>query len=367
MFLNFRVTVKLGVLVLAAGFACMYLPAKVEVQTTRWYVWMKTTPCSGRTDWVSVAKENPADAGGLSSFVQFPGSHSWPTFEQAMAEADQLRQSSNFSSYCCHDKSVYKNRLTGKSTVLVGDTALGGDWQLVKGGLCCDEAAELSGIDMSCSSGALHSNTVLNGTTLKFQHSPTAAFCKLLCTANTGCRGYTWIHEGTYNPGDPAMCYLLSSVTSSSPAPGHYSAMKSGLIPGEQEVPSTPGTGGGNGNSGDGCTADEAAAFARMVGAWHTPAMTLTIGGTCAHPTGRFSAAEDCSTGKSSYGPQIYTGSFTDGKVYTTLDLGFSWTQAAGPSYGALSGHATCGFAPNGTLTCEGFKAPCFGFENGRK
>ncbi len=59
-------------------------------QIGEWRVWMKVSPCSGKTDWVSVAKENPTTGGGGPFFEQFPGSHSWSTFAEAMAEATTL-------------------------------------------------------------------------------------------------------------------------------------------------------------------------------------------------------------------------------------------------------------------------------------
>ena len=52
-----------------------------------WRVWQKDSPCSGRTDWVSVAQENPGN-GGLGFFEVFLGSHSWSTKAEAEAEAD---------------------------------------------------------------------------------------------------------------------------------------------------------------------------------------------------------------------------------------------------------------------------------------
>src|SRR5262245_61578652 len=78
-------------------------------QGIEWRVWMKVSPCSGRIDWVSVAKENPSTGGGLAFFEVFPGSHSWPSFAEAMAEANALRGSALFSNYCCRDYSVWKN------------------------------------------------------------------------------------------------------------------------------------------------------------------------------------------------------------------------------------------------------------------
>jgi hypothetical protein len=207
---------------------------------------MKTSPCSGRTDWVSVAKENPGSGGGGSTFVPFPGSHNWATFQQAMAEANQLRQSPTFSSYCCRENSVWKNTNTGNYTVVTskyGNPGMG--WQFVKGDMCCDEAAAYAGIPSMCDSGHINANTVLNGTNLTYYGSPTAAKCQADCNNNNRCAGFTWIQAGTYNRSDPAMCYLLSAVTYGNDAAGHYSAMKTGSIPRAPTVNPTPGTGGG--------------------------------------------------------------------------------------------------------------------------
>lgn len=115
---------------------------------------MKVSPCSGRTDWVSVAKENPTTGGGGPFFEQFPGSHSWSTFAEAMAEATTLRGSSLFSTYCCREYSVWQNNQSGKFSVVLGKFGNAGfGWRFVKGDLCCDEAFAEAGLAPSCEGG----------------------------------------------------------------------------------------------------------------------------------------------------------------------------------------------------------------------
>lgn len=124
-------------------------PNIAEGQDGPWLVWMKTSPCSGRTDWVSVAKENPS--GGGNSFVIFPGSHRWPTFAQAMAEANSLRTSPIFSSYCCREYSVWQNHETRQFTVVAsnfGNPGMG--WRQVTPPLCCEEAFARAGLPARC-------------------------------------------------------------------------------------------------------------------------------------------------------------------------------------------------------------------------
>ena len=130
-----------------------------------WRVWFKTSPCSGRFDWISVAKENPTEGGGGNFYYLanqiFPGTPCTTegcTFAVATTVAASLRTSPQFSNYCCHDYSVWKNRITGKMSVVVGKFGTAGnDWDFVKGNLCCEEAEALSGIPGACS-GTIQTN-----------------------------------------------------------------------------------------------------------------------------------------------------------------------------------------------------------------
>ena len=56
-------------------------------------------------------------------------------------------------------------------------------------------------------------NTSLNGSRITYYPRPTFELCQSDCAANSSCKGFTWIRPGAYNPGDSAMCYLMSAVT----------------------------------------------------------------------------------------------------------------------------------------------------------
>lgn len=202
-------------------------PSSASGQDGLWRVWMKTSPCSGRTDWVSVAKENPTYGGGGPYFEVFPNSHAWSTFAEAMAEANALRTSSLFSRYCCRDYSVWQYTQSGKFSVVQGKFGNAGyGWRFVKGDLCCEEAFAEAGLPGACGQEQLEHNTALNGKNLTYYPRPTVQQCQSDCAGNQNCKGFTWIQAGTYNAGDAAMCYLLSEVTGRSTARGHISAVK---------------------------------------------------------------------------------------------------------------------------------------------
>ncbi|MBL7725133.1 MAG: hypothetical protein JNK27_13355 [Chitinophagaceae bacterium] len=138
-------------------------------QTGEWKVWVKTSPCSGRFDWISVAKENPTGGGNfyyLANFI-FPGTvctNFGCTFAEATAAAATLRSSSEFFKYCCRDYSVWENVLTGKRSVVVGKFGTAGiDWRFVKGDLCCEEAEVLARVPGACS-GATDQHTIVKNT-----------------------------------------------------------------------------------------------------------------------------------------------------------------------------------------------------------
>ena len=56
-------------------------------------------------------------------------------------------------------------------------------------------------------------NSTLNGSRITYYPRPTFELCQSDCTANSACKGFTWIRPGAYNQSDPAMCYLMSEVT----------------------------------------------------------------------------------------------------------------------------------------------------------
>ncbi len=129
-----------------------------------WKVWVKTSPCSGRFDWVSVAKENPTYGAGGDYFqnadmiITGTGMHCVRNIDQsctkadATAEAAIVRASSKFSNYCCKDYSIWRNIQTGKMSIVVGKFGTAGyGWEFEDGPMCCEEAESLSGIKGACS------------------------------------------------------------------------------------------------------------------------------------------------------------------------------------------------------------------------
>lgn len=157
-------------------FGCLYFllslctPAIVSGQTGEWKVWVKTSPCSGRVDWISVAKENPTGGGNFfypANFI-FPGTSCTTfgcTFAEATATANTLRSSSEFFRYCCRDYSVWENLQTGKRSVVVGKFGTASPvngWSIVKSDLCCEEAEALAGIPGACTGSKGHEEIVRN-------------------------------------------------------------------------------------------------------------------------------------------------------------------------------------------------------------
>ena len=74
--------------------------------------------------------------------------------------------------------------------------------------------------------GPSESEVSLQGSRLNYYPRPALAQCQADCVNNPNCKGFTWINAGTYQPSDPAMCYLMSAVTGRSPARGHISGVK---------------------------------------------------------------------------------------------------------------------------------------------
>ena len=60
-------------------------------------------------------------------------------------------------------------------------------------------------------------NMTLDGTRITYYPRPSFGECEADCSGNASCRGFTWIRPGAYNPGDSAMCYLMSAVTARVP------------------------------------------------------------------------------------------------------------------------------------------------------
>ena len=127
-----------------------------------WKVWVKTSPCSGRFDWIAVAKENPTSP-GLSFYSPassiFPGTactSAGCSFKEATRIANSLRPAPVFSQYCCKDYSVWRQSSTGNLTIVQGKFGTAGEgWTIEKAGLCCEEAEALAGLPGACSGGTI--------------------------------------------------------------------------------------------------------------------------------------------------------------------------------------------------------------------
>ncbi len=74
--------------------------------------------------------------------------------------------------------------------------------------------------------GPINNQASLNGERLTYYPAPTVEKCQSDCNGNPNCKGFTLVRAGTYNPNDPAMCYLMSSVTSVVDATCCISAVK---------------------------------------------------------------------------------------------------------------------------------------------
>ncbi len=204
-----------------------------------WKVYVKTSPCSGRFDWVTVARQNPTGQGGSSYWqtadliltgtpMKCVREGSQCTKAEADAEAAVVRAQTAFLQYCCKDYSVWSNPQTGKMKIVVGKFGTGGEgWLFEDGPMCCEEAEAKSGITGACSGGTgggTHGGATgfgpmidgsLTGTNLTFYRGTTPEQCRADCAANPQCKGFTLIKAGAYSPNDPPMCYLASAVTGS--------------------------------------------------------------------------------------------------------------------------------------------------------
>ncbi len=118
-------------------------------------VYKKISPCSGRLDWIFVAKENPV--WGLS-FHELANTECdrGCNYIEAMNVAERVRWTDEFYNYCCKDYSVwYKYGPNGvkEYTIVLGRFGSAGQgYYLEKANLCCEEAEILSGISTGCNS-----------------------------------------------------------------------------------------------------------------------------------------------------------------------------------------------------------------------
>lgn len=228
------------VLFLTAFGKFLLLPdRKVSGQQSRgWRVWVKTSPCSGRQDWLSVAQRDPTGGGNyFSAYETFFGNQgctqSEPfgcTFAQATALMGKLRPNNKFFDYCCRDYSVWENTQTGSRSVVLGKFGTAGsNWRFVKGNLCCEEAEAEAGIPGACSgikgggrSGwGPHQYGSINqgdGQSLTFYRGTTPEKCQADCDKNPKCVAFTLIRAGASSPNDPPMCYLMSEAKKVTPS-----------------------------------------------------------------------------------------------------------------------------------------------------
>ncbi len=196
---------------------------------TGFKVWVKTSPCSGgRTDWISIAKQNPAEGGG-GSFFQTADmltsglscskiSDNNCTFAQAMEVANSVRGSSQFANYCCRDYSVWKNTQSGEMSIVKGQGSAGFGWQFEKGDLCCEEAESYAGKTGLCSGtrGGSGWKTEENidrpgGDYKDFDlSSPNIELCCQSCEDDPNCKAFTYVKPN--NQGDKARCWLKNIV-----------------------------------------------------------------------------------------------------------------------------------------------------------
>jgi PAN domain len=73
---------------------------------------------------------------------------------------------------------------------------------------------------------AVMNNISFNGSRITYYPRPSFGLCQADCAGNPNCKGFTWIRPGAYNPGDSAMCYLMSAVTAHVPHSCCISAVK---------------------------------------------------------------------------------------------------------------------------------------------
>ena len=249
----FLIFLAVSLAILIFGFPGAAIGPSVSAeQDAGWKVFVKTSPCSGRLDWVVVGQTNPTGLGGSDYWetadrvvVGTPlgcvKAGSKCTKAEAEAEAAIVRASPKFKDYCCQNYSVWKNTQTGKLSIVVGQFGNPGlGWQFEDGPMCCDEAESITGLTNTCgSSGSNHggsagqgftqlANNNINGKTLTFYRGTTPEKCQADCAANPLCKAFALVKAGFYNPSDPPMCYLVAEVTSQNASPCCTSAIKTG-------------------------------------------------------------------------------------------------------------------------------------------
>lgn len=74
--------------------------------------------------------------------------------------------------------------------------------------------------------GPLLDNITFQGTNLTYYPRASPGMCQSDCARSPKCKGFTWIKPGGYNPGDGAMCYLISAISGRVSHPCCMSAVK---------------------------------------------------------------------------------------------------------------------------------------------
>lgn len=426
-------------------------------QSGDWKVWVKTSPCSGRYDWITVARENPT--GGENFFYLanqiFQGigcTTMGCTFSEANAIASSLRSSPQFSNYCCSDYSVWQNTQTGKMSVVKGKFGTAGfGWQIVKTDLCCEDAEALAGIPGACSGTdqAKINNTkcwpgsyaVINPQTQKVEcycnpglvwnSTRTACIDPKELEKNTDCSVYPGSYAAWNAQSQRVECYCptgkkwndtrsacIDDILQVNCWPGSHAALNSqtnitecycdpGLVwnstktacidpqelvkntdcskyPGSYATWNTQtqrvecwcptgktwnstmtacidvtdnnnGNNQGNNNSGTkACTADDAAAFAKLTGSWKGYRMHVTIGGSCNQVTGTWKVTEWCEGVDETYNTTTarINGTFTGKMEGGSLQLDYQAPPSPNNSKGT-KGSGSCYIGSNGTLSCS--------------
>ena len=145
-----------------------------------WRVWIRTEPCPGRFDWLSVSKEQPGGGSGAGLGTYWLYDNFLPrqepacteaepfgcTFAEAEALREKLRSHPKFLDICCKNYSVWKKTQTGEMSVVLGNFGTaGGGFEFVKGNLCCEEAEAIAGKPGVCSGSTHVGNTGNTGNT----------------------------------------------------------------------------------------------------------------------------------------------------------------------------------------------------------
>lgn len=267
-------------------------------------VWIKTSPCSGRNDWVTVAKDNPANAGTggawlIADLLVNPdkmkclsiGSNC--TFAAAQAEAAIVRSSPIFSNYCCKDYNVWQNNQTGNYTIVLGSGSAGFGWRWVKGPMCCEDAEAFAGIPGACS-GKIKKDDCYPGSHPVYDKKTNTKQCycnqglywnetKSACeTIQELINEAKCYYPGSYPKWDPktqkVLCYC--------PEGKQWNADRTACIDIISNEPKP--------NTDNSIRKEYEAIFNKMVGTWRTENVEITIKGTYNNASGTIRKKQFC-------------------------------------------------------------------------